>query len=76
MKAIQVDISDRTLAEAEVLSREFNMSVAELASDALQEYLRAVGRMRRTATEQDRQTYFDLLRRAPDVEPEEHDRLP
>lgn len=70
-----IKIPDELYEKAAELARQRHVSVDEIIAAAFSQQLAALDRLQERAGLGDRKRFLDVLDKAPDVEPEESDRL-
>lgn len=73
--SMTIQVPDDLYRQAAEMAREDHISVDEVFVSAFEQHLALIDRFKRTAARGDRRSLRDLLKKAPDVEPEEGDRI-
>jgi hypothetical protein len=73
--SVNVKVPDELYQRAAELAKEKHISVDEVFASAFSEQLAAWNRLQQRASRGDRKTFFDVLNKTPDAEPDEQDPL-
>jgi hypothetical protein len=72
---VSVNIPEDLYRQAQEIAESQSVPVDEVVSSAFAEHLAAWERLKKRAAKGSRDAFLRVLDKAPDVEPEEHDRI-